>query len=191
MLLAGDEMGRTQQGNNNAYCHDSPLTWVDWDLRHHNADLLRFTRTMLAFRKAHPAVRVDHHSTDRFVPGLEMTNVSWHGRQPYHPAWGQEDRLIVVVHATAEPEPDCVLLIANMHWEEAVVVLPAPPQGTGWHVAVDTSAPPPADCFEPGTEPLLTDPRDAATIPPALAVPGRTVLVLPAKPMNDRSGSQR
>ena len=194
MLLAGDEMGRTQQGNNNAYCHDSPLTWIDWDLRDRNPDLLRFVRTLLAFRRAHPAVRAVHHSTDRFVPGLEMPNVSWHGRQPYRPSWGPEDRLIVVVHATDEPEPDCVLLIANMHWEETVVVLPAPPRGCGWHVAVDTSAPSPADCFEPGTEPLLTDPDDAAAIPPALAVPGRTVLVLPAKPMtdrSDRSGSPR
>src|SRR5262249_42453887 len=54
MLLMGDEVGRTQGGNNNAYCHDNGITWLDWGLRQANADLFRFVKHCLAFRKAHP-----------------------------------------------------------------------------------------------------------------------------------------
>jgi len=57
MLLMGDECGRTQQGNNNAYCHDGPLTWFDWSLLEKNADLFRFCRLMIAFRARHPMMR--------------------------------------------------------------------------------------------------------------------------------------
>ena len=57
MLLMGDEVGRTQRGNNNAYCVDGPLTWLDWSLIGPNADVFRFCRRLIAFRKAHPILR--------------------------------------------------------------------------------------------------------------------------------------
>ena len=55
MLLMGDEIGRTQQGNSNAYCQDSPLTWLDWSLQERNAELFRFCQRLIAFRQRHPA----------------------------------------------------------------------------------------------------------------------------------------
>ena len=63
MILTGDEVGRTQHGNNNAYCHDDELSWFDWALVEQNADLLRFVRAAIAFRRAHPVLR--RHPPDR------------------------------------------------------------------------------------------------------------------------------
>src|SRR4029450_12368692 len=57
MLLAGDELGRTQRGNNNAYCQDNEISWLDWSLLSQNADLFRFTQRLIRFRKAHPSLR--------------------------------------------------------------------------------------------------------------------------------------
>src|SRR6202030_1513293 len=69
LLLGGDEFGRTQQGNNNAYCQDNELSWVDWTLAEKNAGLLRFTRLMVALRQRYFAV-----SREEFV-----NRMSWHG----------------------------------------------------------------------------------------------------------------
>ncbi len=91
MMLMGDEMGRTQHGNNNAYCIDDEATWVDWSLRDEYADLLALTRRLLALRRDHPAFRQRHFFAGRqvssdgrkdiawlFVDGSEMTDERWH-----------------------------------------------------------------------------------------------------------------
>src|SRR5207244_7262266 len=78
MLLAGDEFLRTQQGNNNAYCQDNAVSWIDWTLAETNADFLRFVRGMIALRKRHPALR--RRGFFRGVgPEGEPADVEWHG----------------------------------------------------------------------------------------------------------------
>src|SRR4029077_867649 len=121
MLLAGDERGRTQGGNNNAYCHDSPVSWVNWDSDLHR-DLLRFVTRLIAFRLAHPQL-----VTGGFLDG-EVTwapVAEWHGRRPGEPDWSHESRLVVVqLPGTAATADLCVAM--NMHWEPARVLLPNP-----------------------------------------------------------------
>jgi glycogen operon protein len=179
MLLAGDEFGRSQGGNNNAYCHDSELSWVDWGLAAEHADLLRFVRNLVAFRRLHPAVRARRHPTGDPVGGLGVPNVSWHGRLPDQPDWSAESRLLAVMHTVADPAPDSVLIVANMHWAPAEIAPPDPPAGYGWHLVADTAAAPPGDSYEPGTEPPLAG---------VLPVAPRAVLVLTAKPSQPRKG---
>src|SRR6202040_2608378 len=77
MLLGGDEFLRTQQGNNNAWCQDNELSWVDWSLAIKNADFLRFVREMIALRKRHPILR-----RRRFLDGASAV---WHGVEPFRP----------------------------------------------------------------------------------------------------------
>ncbi|MFI6595778.1 glycogen debranching protein [Nonomuraea sp. NPDC050536] len=144
MILAGDEAGRTQHGNNNAYCHDGPLTWFDWDLAAANAPLIRFVRRAIAFRRAHPVLR-------RGAPG----GVSWHGVHAWAPDWSPHCRLLAVMFDGGGD--DCVYFAANTHWEEHTLDLPAPPRGLAWHLFADTGAAPPMDAHEPGTEPPLAD----------------------------------
>lgn len=156
MLAHGDEMGRTQYGNNNAYCQDSANTWMDWSLRHTNADLLAFTRTVIALRTTHPVFR-----RRRFLAGSptrdpngirdiawltpsarEMTVADWHS--------GFGKALAVYLHGAgiAEPGPhgeqvvdDSFLLCFNAHHGDIEFVLPGPEYGNHWSVALDCSTP--------------------------------------------------
>jgi glycogen operon protein len=77
MLLAGDEFGRTQQGNNNAYCQDNPISWTDWDWQPAERELLAFTRRLIALRRAHPTFRRRHYFQGRPVRGAEVKDIHW------------------------------------------------------------------------------------------------------------------
>ena len=179
VLQAGDEAGRTQHGNNNAYCHDGPLTWFDWDLVRQNADLLRFARLAIAFRQAHPVLR--HGTPARSdQPDGALPAISWHGVQAWKPDWEPHSRLLAVMrYADHGATHDCVYLAANSHWEAHSLELPALPEGLAWHLFADTAAPPPREIHEPGREPPLQDQTEVRIGP-------RSVLVLTGRPPRQR-----
>ncbi|MFD1934332.1 MULTISPECIES: glycogen debranching protein [Nonomuraea] len=158
MLLAGDEAGRTQRGNNNAYCHDSPLTWFDWRLVEDNADLFAFVRRAIAFRRAHPVLRSG-----------SPEQVTWHGVRAWAPDWSTHCRLMAAMFDGGAD--DCVYVAANSYWEGHTLDLPAPPRGMAWHLFADTAAASPWDAHEPGAEPPLADQSQVEIGP-------RSVLVL-------------
>jgi glycogen operon protein len=79
MVLMGDEVGRSQKGNNNTYCQDNELNWLDWTLMEREPDLLRFARMMIALRKAHPALRQSQHLTELALHGGVYGDITWHG----------------------------------------------------------------------------------------------------------------
>ena len=93
MLSMGDEIGRTQQGNNNAYCQDGPLSWMDWSLAETNADLLRFCQRLIALRAAHPAFRFPMHTGQVAADG-SFLEVTWHGTKAWHADWSPESRIL-------------------------------------------------------------------------------------------------
>ncbi|WP_371785578.1 glycogen debranching protein [Streptosporangium subroseum] len=161
MLLAGDEVGRTQYGNNNAYCHDSPLTWFDWRLVEDNADLFHFVRRVLAFRRAHPVLRYG-------APGAPGA-LTWHGVRAWSPDWSPHCRLVAAMLDGGGE--DCVYIAANSHWEGHTLDLPAPPRGLSWHLFADTTAASPMDAYDPGDEPPLADQSQVRVGP-------RSVLIL-------------
>ncbi|MFS8097918.1 DUF3459 domain-containing protein [Lentzea alba] len=135
MLVAGDEFGRTQQGNNNAYCHDDELSWVDWDLASRNRDLVEFTAALIAFRRAHPALRSGT---------FDGVTSSLSGR---------------VAGLTFEVPGDAVFLAANAHWEPAWTPVPAAPDGMEWRLFADTSG------SRAGVEDRITlEPRSAVVL---------------------------
>ncbi|MDT0270319.1 alpha-amylase family glycosyl hydrolase [Streptomyces sp. DSM 44915] len=166
MLLAGDEHGRTQGGNNNAYSQDNPTSWLDWSLADAppGAALLRFTRRCLAFRRAHPVLRRLDHPEGRRRPGAPHPPVSWHGETPDQPDWSAASTLLAVL-LHDEAADDTVYLAANTGDAPRTVRAPAPPPGRRWHVFADTAAPPGADAHPPGAEPPCPDP-DRLTLPP-------------------------
>ncbi len=132
-LTQGDEFGRTQQGNNNAYCQDNEISWVDWSLTEKNAGLLRFTRMMIALRARHFALH-----RERFVQ-----RVSWHGTQPGEPDWtGQRRALAFQLHGL-HGQPD-LYVVFNAHTEGQRFALPS----GRWRRLVDTSLPSPDDIVE-------------------------------------------
>ena len=162
MFVAGDEVRRSQKGNNNAYCQDNEISWFDWTLVDKHSDLLRFCRNMIHFRKMHPAVR-----RDQFFNGSlndhGLKDVSWHGTKLNSPGWDDPDaRALAMTLAGFDGDSDLHVMF-NMFWESLEFELPVVP-GRRWCVAVDTSQPSPHDIADPGTE---------------LDVPGNTRLVQP------------
>jgi isoamylase len=171
MLLAGDEFGRTQRGNNNAYCQDNGITWVDWDLAGRNRDLVAFVRGLVDFRARHPVLRRAAHPGGERPDGWAYPPVSWHGARPFEPDWSAGSRLVAML--LHEEGVDTVFVVANTDVVAAEVVPPSAPEGTAWHVFVDTGSDDAAESSAAG----------------GLVVGGKAVVVLEARPVSE--GGQR
>jgi glycogen operon protein len=161
MLLMGDECGRTQQGNNNAYCHDGPLTWYDWSLLKTNADLFRFCRLMIRFRQQQPwpAGAMD-----------DSLELSWHGTRPWHPDWSASSRVLAFMRR-GNDHGDLIYAMMNMYWEPLEFELPALSEGRRWLMFANTGMPTPEDIWESGQEPVLSDQKK-------ILAAGRSIIVL-------------
>jgi glycogen operon protein len=166
MLLMGDECGRVQNGNNNAYCHDSELAWFDWSLCESNASLLRYVRLLVAFRHAHGVLR--HRIWYEDGVGDDYPQMSFHGTRPWQADMSGGSRVLAYMLSSAT---QTVYVAANMHWDGLEFEPPQPPPGRRWHVAANTGMPSPQDIHEPGHEPVLTDPT-------RLMVGPRSVVIL-------------
>ncbi|WRH67809.1 MAG: alpha-amylase family glycosyl hydrolase [Planktothrix sp. GU0601_MAG3] len=157
MILMGDEIGRFQNGNNNTYCHDSELNWMNWDLLEKNSDLFRFFKHCINFRTAHPVLRNKYHFQNRDYVGSGYADISWHGTQAWNADWSENSRTLAFLlcgkHAKAGTIEDNSIYVAmNMHWEAQWFELPGLPLGQHWHVSTNTGCPCPDDCFELGQE---------------------------------------
>jgi len=146
MLLAGDEMGRSQRGNNNAYCQDNEGSWLDWNLCDENADLLRFFRLLIQLRRGHALFR-----RGTFAPaaGSQAPQADWHGVRLHAPDWSHDSRSLALhLHGRPDNRQDHIYLIANAHWEPHEFELPVVP-GWAWSRSVDTSREAPFDIVAP------------------------------------------
>jgi glycogen operon protein len=164
MFVMGDEIGRTQGGNNNAYCHDSELSWMDWTLLKSHAGLFRFFKNCIAFRKAHAVLRNRTHLRNQDYVGSGYPDISWHGVRAWQPDWSGSSRILAFMlcgkHAhNGQSQDDYLYVAMNMYWEAQLCEVPALPAGMQWHVFANTIATPPEDIWEPGNEPLLQDPQ--------------------------------
>lgn len=118
MMLAGDEFGRTQHGNNNAYCQDNETGWVDWRLKEKNGDLLDFVRRLIGFRRGHELfAHIDWHA----VGGEEQTEIHFHGVRLWQPDWSHDSRSLAM---EARWRGERIVLIANAYWEPLEFELP-------------------------------------------------------------------
>jgi glycogen operon protein len=150
MLLAGDETGHSQQGNNNAYCQDNQTSWIDWSRKESNLSLFRFVRNLIAFRREHPALRKNSFVHDAVSRPIVTR---WGGRKPDRADWSFESKLLSVhlCEETGDAPGEQIYVIANAHWEAAECELPALTWGK-WHRFADTSLAAPFDIAEPGEE---------------------------------------
>jgi glycogen operon protein len=154
MLLAGDEFGRTQQGNNNAYCQDNEVSWLDWRMRASQADLLRFFQLMIAFRKRCPLLRRDSFQ----LHGEGGFHITWHGVKRMSPDWGYESRTLAMqlTQLRDDGSRDDLHFIANAYPGDLQFELPQIGEPE-WFRLVDTALPSPQDIADEGLEfPLLS-----------------------------------
>ena len=139
MFLSGDEFGDTRYGNNNPYCQDNPISWLDWTLLEKNRPLFEFVKYMIAFRKRHPAIRMDLPS-DRF----SFPSVSLHGVHPWQPVLNEDSHILCVLFSGSDQEQteqDTVYLAINTYWEPSSLLLPDLPFEWCWQIAVNTGDP--------------------------------------------------
>jgi glycogen operon protein len=162
MLLMGDEVGRTQDGNNNTYCHDTELNWLDWRLVETNAELLRFFKHCIAFRHTHAVFRGNTHLRNQDYMGSGYADISWHGTRAWNPDWSDTSRTLAFMlcgkHAKGGTAIDNYIYVAmNMYWEALSFELPGLRDEMKWHVFADTGAPVPEDVWPSGQEPVLAN----------------------------------
>lgn len=162
MIMMGDEVGHSKQGNNNTYCHDNELNWLNWELLEKNAELFRFFKNVIAFRLAHPVLRNRQHFAHRDLVGSGYPDISWHNTKAWQVDWADYVRTIAFMlcgqHAQDGKAKDNYIYVAlNMHWEAHRFEIPRLPERMKWHLFADTAKPSPDDIYEPGTEPRLRD----------------------------------
>lgn len=156
MITAGDEFFRTQQGNNNAWCQDNEISWVDWRLAESNAGLLRFAREIIALRKRHKVLRRESFPRgDGIAP-----DIVWHGVKPFRPDFARSAHFLAFTldgrgHDRGGP-PDRDIYVAMNAWREALTIeIPSSPTGRFWRLAVETGAQSPRDIFSEDTGPQV------------------------------------
>ncbi len=139
MFLSGDEFADTRYGNNNPYCQDNEISWLNWSLLKKNRRLFRFFQYMIAFRKEHPAIRKDLEPSYIGFPSMSL-----HGLIPWEPDAPENEHIVCVLFSgyndTAEKE-DLVYVAVNSHWHPAEITLPDLPEGYIWKIAVNTGDP--------------------------------------------------
>lgn len=173
MLLAGDEVLRTQKGNNNAWCQDNGLSWFDWRQAERNGEMLQFTREAIALRRRHACLTANRFFEGKPLPGRGVPDIAWHGARLEAPAWhdGQGRFLRFTIAGLTDEEAD---LHAILNMSERAIEAPLPPiPGRRWHVALDTSRAPPDDVIAPGRQ----KPRAEPSYPAA----ARSVVVLESR----------
>ena len=141
MLLAGDEFANMQHGNNNAYCQDNEISWLDWSLLGKNSGLHHFVCNLIAFRKAHPVLRSKDFSQEHNETGYP--ELSFHGTEPWSLDQNAPTLTFAVLYAESGVKfglsQDSFLYIAvNAHWEAHTFRLPIIPADKRWHLWVDT-----------------------------------------------------
>ncbi len=159
MFCAGDEFLHTQSGNNNPYCQDNEISWLDWQRLEQHRDFFRFFRGMIAFRKSHPTL-----ARSRFW----REDVRWHGTGPDIDMSFESRQLAFYLDGAAEDDADLYVMI-NAHWRDETFVVQQPDL-RGWRLIVDTSRDSPDDFIEP---------EQAQPLPSKdLVVKGRSIVVL-------------
>ena len=165
MMVAGDEMRRTQNGNNNAYCQDNELSWIDWSLVEKNSGLVRFTRELIALRKKHAVFTRTDFFKDNYEKGSAgEQDITWYNVNAKTPDWTKMDRFLAFKlsggkSAVLKNEDNDFYIAANMDRFDLTVTLPNPPAGKKWYLVCDTSFASPEDIQVDGEEDELKEQR--------------------------------
>jgi isoamylase len=172
MLLSGDEVLRTQRGNNNGYCQDNPLSWFDWRAQEGARGMLRFVRELIALRKRHASLRRRRFLTGRQMPGQIQPDVAWHGERLHDPGWHDRTaRLLALTIGGEVPGEAPLHVVLNMNDAAYQVALPALNEQR-WRRIIDTALPSPRD--------IVQSAHDAPSESAVCSVEGRSVVVLEA-----------
>jgi glycogen operon protein len=144
-------MGRTQRGNNNAYCQDNEISWFDWRLLRDNADIYRFIRGLIALRREHPTLTADYRLGNRHYEEMLEEGVTFHGVKLHQPDWSYFSHSLAM-HFQGLAGDVGFYLIANAYWKALEFELPT---GVRWKRFVDTYLEPPEDLVPEDQAPFV------------------------------------
>jgi len=149
MLLSGDEILRSQQGNNNTYCQDNELSWFDWSQVRTNGYMHRFVRLMIALRKRHPCLRRRRFINGTLREGHQVPDIMWHGERLNEPDWdGDRAQCLAFTLGTVTGDAFALHVILNMSGKRLHMELPEVETGA-WQLAVDTALKSPREIVSP------------------------------------------
>ena len=141
-ILAGDEFGNSQQGNNNVYCQDNPVGWVNWAGLKNHPELHAFVKALIALRKKHPVLWPEEEMTGMSYGNRGIPDVSYHGENAWKVPCEVSSRQLGVFYNGEDPdtgEEEHLFITYNMHWLEHTFALPALPKGKKWYRVASTS----------------------------------------------------
>ncbi len=179
MLLAGDEFRRTQQGNNNAYCQDNEISWVDWKLTETNAELLRFTQALIQFRKSQPTLRRESYLTGKSLSPDQLPDVSWYGPLGTAVDWHQSQQMTCLLTKPLKKlDPQGlgrdVMIMFNTGELASEFQVPVVARERKWRLFLDTAEDSPKDIFPDSSGPLLNKRQ-------RIVLPSKTTMVYVAE----------
>ena len=180
VLLAGDEFGNSQNGNNNAYCQDNEISWLNWNLNKWDQARLDFVKHVIAFRKAHPVFHMKQEPRVMDYLACGHPDISYHGVNAWQPEFENFRRQIGILYCGAYAKKpngendDFFFVIFNMHWEPHSFALPNLPKNLVWSLAFDTSDSAAGGYYEEGQERQILNQKN-------YMVPSRSVLVFQGK----------
>jgi len=145
MFLAGDEFGNTQFGNNNAYCQDNEIAWLNWNLLKTNIDTFTFIKQLIQIRKEHPILHLEHQLRNMDYISCGFPDLSYHGIKAWYPDFSHYSRMLGVMLSGNYAKINRIqndqnfYFAYNMHWEKHEFDLPKLPVGMKWYVLLDTA----------------------------------------------------
>ncbi|MFV0242503.1 MAG: alpha amylase C-terminal domain-containing protein, partial [Lacrimispora sphenoides] len=179
LIMAGDEFGNSQSGNNNAYCQDNEVSWLNWNLVKTNQDILEFVKAVIAFRKAHPVFHMPKEPRIMDYLACGFPDVSYHGVKAWCPEFDNYRRQLGIFYfgeygRKPDGTADNNFYVAyNMHWEPHEFDLPNLPKKEQWHVVFHTDKGEENGMYSEGKEPAAEGKR--------FLIPPRSIVVFIGK----------
>ena len=180
LIYGGDEMGNSQNGNNNAYCQDNEIGWIDWSKARKYADFTTFIQNLIAFRKEHPILHMPYELRATDYKSLGWPEISYHSAKAWFVDRESTCRQAGIMYCgsyakkTDETTDDFIYVLYNMYWSEREIALPDLPEGKKWYLAADSGKKSEEAISRPGEETKVTGKK-------SLKVLGRTILILIGK----------
>lgn len=138
LIMAGDEFGNTQDGNNNPYCQDNDISYINWKNTAYSREILEFARTMIAFRKRHGVFRRREPLRDMDYHACGYPDISYHGTNAWIADFENYVRNVGILYCGQYADDDFIYVIYNMHWEKHMMALPGLPEHYNWRCVCDT-----------------------------------------------------
>ena len=184
MILGGDEMARTQRGNNNAYCQDNVISWYDWALLEKNKNLYRFVKKIIAFRRRHPGFMRPEFYTGKDGSYNAIPDISWFNEKGLTPDWDKIGCCLALridgskADILADQDDNDFFIMFNAGLDPVVFTIEKTLSSKAWFRAVDTSLNSPEDILSPGSEKLLASQQK-------YTVKARSTVILLSKELHD------